>query len=276
MGTTKEPQYFCKDLNSQYFHLSGLERNDSNYLALFEHCNRHKIVGEGSTAYLYSSIAAEEIARFNPHAKIIAMFREPAEFLYSYHLQLLRNSCTFEIETDFDVALKLEALRKSGEQVPSSCFDRKFLFYSDRVRYTEQLDRFYSAFPSEQIKVIIYDDFQANNREVYLDVLRFLDLSSDYIPDMNIVNATVKVRSRKVKQTLDRVLFPIKQKLRVRITKETYQNIRNLYRKLVFSRGTVAPLDPHLKKELKKTYRDEVEKLGRFLNRDLISLWGYK
>lgn len=276
MGSTKEPQYFCRDLNSQYFHLAGLERTRENYLALFGQCSGVSVVGEGSTAYLYSKVAAEEIARFNPAAKIIVMLREPAEFLYSYHLQLLRNSCTFEVETDFEEALRLEQARKKGEKIPRNCLDPSFLYYSDRVGYAEQLERYYRVFPGEQIKVIIYDDFCADNKAVYLDVLNFLNLSDDYIPDMNVVNARVKVRSRRFKQGADKVLFPFKQAIRSRFSGGLYKRMRKIYRVLVFSKNSVAPLDQTLKREIQKRYRDEVVKLGEVLNRDLIRLWGYE
>lgn len=276
MGSTKEPQYFCKDFNSQYFYLAKLERTDKNYLALFDGCGDVRVVGEGSTAYLYSSVAAEEIAKFNPAAKIIILLREPVDFLYSYHLQLQRNSCTFEVEKDFLKALSLEQARKNGQHVPRNCFDQRFLYYSDRARYKEQLERYYQHFPPEQIKVIIYDDFSADTRAVYMDILKFLGLSEDFVPDLGVVNAKVNLRSRRVKQAADKILFPIKQLVRGRFSSRFYKRLRSLYRMMIFSKGAVAPLDEQTKREIKKQYHDEVVSLGEYLDRDLVKLWGYE
>ena len=35
--------------------------------------------------------------------------------------------------------------------------------YSDHVRYVEQLRRYHDVFPPEQVLVLIYDDFRADN-----------------------------------------------------------------------------------------------------------------
>ncbi len=35
--------------------------------------------------------------------------------------------------------------------------------YSEHVRYVEQLRRYHAVFPAEQVLVLIYDDFRADN-----------------------------------------------------------------------------------------------------------------
>ena len=44
------------------------------------------------------------------------------------------------------------------------------------MHYVEQLRRLHDAFPREQVLVLIYDDFRADNEATVRQVLRFLEL----------------------------------------------------------------------------------------------------
>jgi hypothetical protein len=270
----KEPQFFCKDFNSQYFHLSKTPRELENYLALYEQtsCRYHM---EASTAYLYSQVAADEICAFNPDARIIIMLREPVDFLYTYHKQLLRNSCKFEEETDFVTALNLEPQRRQGRALPRDVFEEKFLYYSARVKYAEQIERYYARFPRAQIKVIVYDDFKQDNRKVFAEVQQFLGLEEDFVPQFDTVNKQVDVRNRALKQFVDQHTFALKRWIRTTFGKGVFVRLRQMYRNLVFTQGDIQPLAPALREELKPRYRTEVETTGRLLDRDLLREWNY-
>jgi hypothetical protein len=272
---TKEPQYFCKDLNSQYFHLSGLERTDANYLGLYAHCAGQRVVMEASTAYLYSRVAAEAIRRFNPDAKIIMVLREPVDFLFTYHMQMLRTSCKFEEETDFMAAMRLEDERRAGRGIPRNCFDPKFLRYSERVAYGEQVERYLKIFPREQVRVVIYDDFKVDNEAVYDDMVSFLGIDAAYRPEFKTVNAKVGVRFRSLKQASDRLMFPVKQVVRPILPGGIYKSARGMYRRIFFKDKGLPTLRPQDKSTLMKRYKSEVVRLGDLLGRDLVTLWGY-
>ena len=51
--------------------------------------------------------------------------------------------------------------------------------YSEHVRYVEQLRRYDAVFPREQMLVLIYDDFRADNEATVRQVLRFLGVDDD-------------------------------------------------------------------------------------------------
>lgn len=272
---TKEPQFFCKDINSQYFHLSNQERTEQNYLKLFEHCAGQKVVMEASTAYLYSRVAAQEIRKFNPDAKIIMMLREPVDFLFTYHMQMLRTSCTFEDVEDFMTAMELEPARKKGEHIPRNCLDPKFLYYSDRVRYAEQVERYREAFPAGQLKIIVHDDFKADNEAVYDDVVDFLGIDPAYRPEFKVINAKVGVRFRRIKQASDQWLFPVKKVVRPLLPQGLYKAGRSLYRRIFFRQKGLHVLSQRDREVLMPRYKHEVERLSACLGRDLTSLWGY-
>jgi hypothetical protein len=82
----KEPHYFSQVSKD----FSTLEVQE-NYLARFfrHRQNSHQAVGEGSVSYLYSQQAIDQILKFNPRAKFIAMVRNPIDMIHSYHYRLL-------------------------------------------------------------------------------------------------------------------------------------------------------------------------------------------
>src|SRR5579872_3244504 len=65
----KEPHFFGSDI--AYPRRPTLER----YLSYFVGANGEKRVGEASTSYLFSKLAAAEIKEFSPSSRIIIMLR---------------------------------------------------------------------------------------------------------------------------------------------------------------------------------------------------------
>ncbi|MEO0836439.1 MAG: sulfotransferase, partial [Cyanobacteria bacterium J06642_3] len=165
MSSFKEPHFFCSDfhLESDQHHRKQLFfdfRDESTYLQLFAKVKDEKVVGEATANHLYSRVAAEKIHHFNPDVKIIILLREPAQYLYSLHSHYAK--FTEENEPDFATALALEEERKQGKHTSSRVMVPSFLYYSERVKYYEQVKRYYDRFATEQIKVIIYEEFFIN------------------------------------------------------------------------------------------------------------------
>ncbi len=162
--------------------------------------------GEASAAYLYSEDAAERIRKFDPGARIIMIFREPASFLHSYHLQLLKNSPSEgESVRDLRTAMRLEPARREGRRLPNGCLVPELLYYSERIRYEEHLDRFAALFPAEQILPLVYDDFRADNRATVRRVFEFLSVDPDFEPRLEDHNTGgLALRSRRTESLLRR------------------------------------------------------------------------
>src|SRR5271167_288760 len=135
----KEPSYFAADLRPRVKQRIPEPETLAEYLRLFEPALPDQLPGEASSLYLYSREAAGAIAAVAPGARIIAILREPASFLQSLHLQLVQNR--LEDHKDLAQALALESARREGRDIPASCYRPQALFYSERVRYVEQLRR---------------------------------------------------------------------------------------------------------------------------------------
>ena len=119
MPDFKEPRYFASDLPSRFREprASGLPAETyEDYLALFAPAEPGQRVGEASTAYIWSREAPAQIARARPDARIIALFREPASFLTSLHLQL--RQIRIESAPTLRQALALEDARRAGRALP--------------------------------------------------------------------------------------------------------------------------------------------------------------
>ena len=171
----------------------GESRED--YLALFEGARADQLAGEGSTAYIWSRTAAGLIAEAQPKARIIVIIREPASYLRSLHLQLLQHKSE-EVES-LREALALEPERRQGRHLTAVNADwPQVLFYSDRVRYVEQLRRYQAVFDPEQILVLIYDDFRADNDATVRRVERFLGVEQRGAGAPAEANTSVRRRVR--------------------------------------------------------------------------------
>ena len=175
----KEPRYFAFDQRSTSARRppAGRPQTLAQYAALFAGARPGQIIGEASPQYLRSRVAAGAIAEVAPGARIIAILREPASFLRSFHLQMV--SSGVESERDFARALALEPERRAGRRIPRGCHHPESLMYSEHVRYAEQLRRFHEHFPAEQVQVLIYEEFRADNQATVREVLRFLGADED-------------------------------------------------------------------------------------------------
>jgi hypothetical protein len=175
-------------------------------------------------------------------------------------------------QLDFAAAL-------ASEGVPQP--DGRVHRYTERVSYVEQLRRYHDVFPAEQVLVVIYDDFRADNEAAVRDVLRLLDVDATVALARSEANPTVAPRS----QRLDAWVFALRSAggPLARGMKGTFRAlmaprmrrklVRGIQRNVVY--GSAPQLEPALQLELRRRFKGEVLALSEYLGRDLVSLWGY-
>ncbi len=280
MPLNKEPWFFAEELHEHTPpRPGGTPRTLEEYSQWFVDARPEQTVGEASPHYLWSPTAAAHIARVNPDARIIAIVREPASFLRSLHLQFLE--VYYETEADLRTAIELEPERRQGRRLPRYTYWPQLLLYSDHVRYVEQLRRYHEVFPADQVKVLVYEDFRADNEGVVRDVLRFLDVDASLAVEPVEANPTVRARSQTLNELVHAVGVgrgPVSHAIKKAIKSVTPAGPRRraLYavqRQLVF--GPPEPPDEELMLELRVRFRDEVVALSEYLDRDFLELWGY-
>lgn len=266
MSPVKEPHFFATDLGI-YPEVKTLP----DYRRLFaEATDAHTWRGEASVYYLRSQVAIPNIRQYNPDARIIAMFRNPVDMVYSLHSQLLYWS--EEVEPDFEVAWRLQERRRQGLDLPPASRGGFLVQYAEVGSFGTQTERLLAAFPREQVKLILYDDLAASPQAVYDDVLGFLGVPHDGRTTFPRINDNKRAKVtwlrnfiRKPPPSLRRSYRSLKQAVGGRWMDAIKQG--------VITRNTVkerrVPLSPAFRRELVDAFRDEVALLGRLMDRDL-------
>jgi hypothetical protein len=280
MPDCKEPWFFADELHERTPpRPEGTPETLEQYLRLFEPAGAEQLAGEATALYLWSRTAAARIARVAPDGRIIAILREPVSFLNSLHLQFVQTYV--ETENDLATALALEQPRREGRSIPRYTYWPKALLYSDHVRYVEQLRRFESAFPREQMLVLIYDDYRADNEATVRRVLRFLGVDDSVPVEELEANPTVRARSQRLSELLHAVSVgrgPISLAVKAGVKAVTPRRFRRAAleatkRRIVYTEAR--PPDEELALQLRKRFKSEVVALSEYLDRDLVRMWGY-
>ena len=277
MTSIKEPNYFALDFreNSDNYHTKPLYfpyRTENQYLKLYRHWEHERIGGEATATNLCSKVSAREIHDFNPQAKIIMMFREPVSFLYSYH-SATRFALGEHLE-NFEAALAAEKDRRQGRQLAKRVITPAWLFYSEFVKYADQISRFLAYFDTDRVKMIIFDDFKDNTRKVYREVLEFLEVNPEFAPEFEIVNPNKQIRWPLIKKyTLDSPYF--RKTLRWLVSDDRYAGMKNFYKSKLVKYKPRAALDENLKARLMREFKVEVDKFSQMLDKNFITCWGY-
>ncbi len=262
MPGRKEPHFFGSDLE----HVPIDARSLDEYLALFAPAGDKKRVGEASVWYLVSQTAAQEIAAFNPEARIIIMLREPVDMLHSLYHHLLYSGS--ETEPTFEAALAAEPDRRAGRRLPPSRRRRQSLYYREIAAYTAQVERYFDAFGRDAVHVILFDDLKRDAAGMYRDVLAFLEVDPDFRVDFKRVNESRRIRSWRLhvayslafRRSMDYLRGPALHAMR----KGT-----GILRSLNTAHAPRPPLDPELRQRLRREFEPEVMRLGDLLGRDL-------
>ncbi|MEM9213547.1 MAG: sulfotransferase [Cyanobacteria bacterium P01_F01_bin.150] len=264
----KELHFFDTDLKTP-----ERARNLKHYLSLFEP-GANKICGEGTTTYLYSKTAAQEIYRFDPDAKIVIMLREPVEMMYSFHSQLLFNGSSETVE-DFKEAIALEAPRKEGQQIPTRCREPRLLFYRELAKFSEQVNRYLDLFGPDQVKILLFHEFTENTVGSFQSVLEFIGAEPNFEMEFVRMNSSKRVRNKKIQELIKyppkrllevgKYLLPLPQAQR----RQLLEWGKNQVSKANTQQFTRPSLDPALRKQLTQELSSDIQKLSQLINRDL-------
>ena len=126
------------------------------YSAFFEPARPDQLAGEDSTTYIASEKPPARMLKLNPKMKLIFMLRDPAARTYSHYWHIVRSgraTHSFEKTLQFSPGTMLQ-----------------------RSMYKAQLDYYFSVFPRERIKIVLFEDFTKKLPQVLDDVLAFLEL----------------------------------------------------------------------------------------------------
>ncbi|MEJ7803153.1 MAG: sulfotransferase [Candidatus Limnocylindria bacterium] len=272
LPNSKEPRYFCSDLDSGSRSDGHLFIRDwSQYLELFAEADAEKYVGEGCVFNLFSSVAARRIREVSPDAKIIVMLREPVEQMYSFHAMRLLNGTE---DLGFETAIAAEPDRREGRRLPRRARNTKMYQYRAVASYTDQVERYFDTFGRENVRILIYEEFIHNIPAAYRATLEFLGIDSKFQPPFAVVNSNrSNVLPAAARVLRDPALARRGRQLLPTPLRHWAGSIRRRLDAWNMRPTKRAALDSGLRAELNDEFRPEVDRLSLLLGRDLRNVW---
>jgi hypothetical protein len=257
MSPDKEPRYFSfSNTSNKLFPYRRLDQ----YEGLFSDVAGEKAVGEASTEYLASPVAPERIAQTIPHAKLIAILRNPVERAYSAYIFRVREGQ--EKRNDFARVLQEELdIVKNGRVMGT---------YLNRGFYGRQIERYYHHFPREQLRLFLFEDLVNDTSGVLREIYRFLGVDEDFSADTsrryNISEIPGNPLARAIVGWMGRQLS-LRQKLQKILPNRVYWSLvvpvaHSLNEKLRTGKSVKPPpMDDESRAILTKFYREDIGKL---------------
>ncbi len=261
----REPNFFALENHKLEFPGPGDEEtvgkhsvtNLEGYRRLFDGSDAEQKAGEVSPLYLYAREAPARIKRYIPDVRLIVVLRHPVDRAYASYLHLRRDGR--EVFESFEEAL-------SSERERIVCGWEHLWHYVEMGRYATQIQRYLDCFNAAQIKVILYEDFQAHPVEVVQQCFEFLNVDTHFIPDFSRrPNQSGIPRSRFTQQVLSgdgyvkRLMAKyLPEKIKGRILTQVQR--MNLHRPL---------MDEELRRELNDLFKEEIILLQDLIDRDL-------
>ena len=257
MSRQKEPHHFNTDSRFRWV------ETPEAYESLFHDAPADaQAVGEASVLYLHSAAATENILRYQPRARFIAMVRNPLEMAPSWHRQALYDQQ--EDESEFARAWALQAARAAGRNLPARCREPAILQYRSICSLGEQLARLIETAGRERAHVIVHDDLRRSADDVYRGVLDFLQVDAWLPPRFEVVNPARERKSRVLKRASD-LTSRLKKRLKI---DHSFGVLGRIDRWNSRSRSARA-VPPSLRTELIEAFADDVGLLARTIGRPL-------
>ena len=268
MPALKEVQFFCSDLA-----VPPMVADEQAYLALFSEAGDEKRVGEASVWYLYSTEAPRAINAFNPMSSIIIMLRQPVEMLHALHSQRIYNGV--ESVTDFEQALNGEARKGMMTNALTVPDPLSGPFGLDVGKYTKHVTRYLEVFGADRVKIILYDDFVRSPSDVYVDVLSFLGVATDFRPCFDVVNANRHVRNVLLQRMVRTPSAPLRTVVRALLPRPLRQQTVQRIARLNSKRAPRGQMSDDLRRKLTQQLAPDVMDLSKLIGRDLTH-WLYR
>ena len=210
--------------------------------------------------YLYNPAAPKRIKHYIPQVKMIAIFRDPVERLYSRYTHLAREN------------------RQPTPQF-ASALDRKSIWWqrNDLIQegfYYTHLKRYFEQFNRNQIKVFLYDDLSSNPKRLLADLYRFLQVDVSFAPEVSIrYNQSGRIKNRIVESLIGQDNIVRKYCPHLADTAKSSLFMQRFVMNMRKRNLEKPHLDPELRTRLiEQVYRREIMKFQDLIQRDL-SRW---
>jgi hypothetical protein len=264
MSPVKETGFFERDWEQEPVDTQRRKKNGivtwNQYQALFSQAtDKHLALGEASPNYMFHyRLAAEQIQRRLPNAKLIAILRNPVQRACSDYLMNMRDA----IGKQTPLA---EQVRSRG--------DSSYVLL--KGKYYEQLKHFINVFGRSQVDILLHDDLKQDSQKFMRTIYQSIGVNPAFVANTSKKAQTAKVPKN---QTLNRLLKtqnPIRT-VATGIMQIVPSEIRHQLRDRLISLNSQDKNRAQFTEEditlLQRYYREDILKLQDLLQRDL-SAW---
>lgn len=279
MSPIKETHHFSTDIDSSKFRpdyaanlninidswLDGDQKKEifhafvkdwDKYLKLFKNSENQKAIGEVTNSYLYSKEAAKNIQSKFPEGKIIMILRNPVERAFSHFLM--------DLKSGLETGSFLEAFKKDMAK-SNKGWGISNVYYEIGMYY-EQVKRYLTVFPQEQIKIILYDDYRNDAKKTLKEICNFLNIDSNFEFEFS------KEHNKAMIPKSGAVALMMRQKGLKAFAKKIFpKSWKNIFSKIFFTNKNLPKLSVDDRKYLIELYKEDIQKLAQLINRDLTS-----
>lgn len=279
LSPVKEPHFFSKDIDvnlfkrefaqnklqdidkyvngemKEEFHAAFI-RDVEQYKKLFSKVQDQKAVGELSTSYLFSEVAAKEIKALIPDCKIIICLRNPFDRAYSHYRMNLWTGNSNEF--DF-----YKALVEDYDHKPKVWGNAHL--YTEIGLYYEQVKRYLDLFGKDNVKIIFTEDMKKNAAQVVKELYEFIGVDSSFVPDTSTrYNEVFTPKYKNITWFLN------KSGIRPLMKRLSPQVLKNIFVKVFYKgKGEKGEIPANAKQFMSEKFSEDISKLSVLLNKDL-------
>ena len=261
MSNHKEPHFLInKEIGENRIPKAVKKLNE--YSSLFDGSDTFKYRGESSAMYLqFPNIAIKNIKKYlEKDIKIIIMLRNPIDRAFSGYQHVKR----FNVDEELTFAQALDVCEERYFKQTSLTPATRYIHIG---MYYDFVKKFMHSF-SDQIHVIIYDDFIADTQNELSKVFSFLKVKKIEIN----INEKYMVGGWKWKNSFFKNIFMKKSFLKKIIKKIAPLEFLRIFLNDLFKYLFTEPddkMDIAVRKKLQNIYKNDVINLSKLLNKDL-------
>ncbi|MCI5055553.1 MAG: sulfotransferase domain-containing protein [Flavobacteriales bacterium] len=224
---------------------------------------QNKLLVAKNVAVMYEKQALERLYKHNPKIKLVIMLRNPIDRAYSAFWFAKKTGR--EHLDSFREALFADKSRFKGNvYIERSCA------YLERSSYHKHIQNAFEIFGRENVKIVLLDDFKHDASGSLNQMLQMTGSIDDFPFDTSKRFNTASVAKN---QWLAQVTAPGKHKNLGKLMPLHFKRkVRNFLKSVNNKNQKPAPISKDLREELINHFREENQKVGELIGRDL-SIW---
>ena len=226
-----------------------------SYERLFDSARGEVAIGEVSPVYLQTTSSPRLISELCPEAKIIAILRHPVDRAYAHFLGRRRDG--LEQRTSFEEVVRAELSGRFPDDIA-------FGHYLGCGRYHHFLRGYFERFPSERIRIYLFEELERNTEGLISDLFDFISVDPTYVPDAGRHNRTGEIRN-----PILRHIWTGSVQVRTHLRPYIPQQVRDAVFELIGNQLMKPELDAGLRAQLVGVFRADIRRLAKLIDRDL-------